>query len=124
MRDWDDYTGLESPGTGLPRWSMINGQWPMVKNAMKREQSRTMHKYYDEQQFLVWRRVRRLLACDASRGRAIHHRRQDACVPRGVNGQWSMIKNAIEQEQSQACLSYAEREHFRRSQWSMLKNAI
>ena len=33
---------------------------------------------------------------------------------------WSMVKNAIEREQSQACLSYAEREHFRRSQCSMV----
>ncbi len=40
------------------------------------------------------------------------------------NAQWSMFKNAIEQEQSQACLDYAERERFRRSQWSMVKNAI
>ena len=37
-----------------------------------------------------------------------------------VNGQWSMVKNAIKRGQSQACLSYAEREHFRRSQWSMI----
>jgi ATP-dependent DNA helicase RecQ len=29
-----------------------------------------------------------------------------------------MFKNAIKREQSPACLSYAEREHFRRSQWS------
>ena len=35
------------------------------------------------------------------------------------NGQCSMVKNAIKREQSQACLDYAEREHFRRSQWSM-----
>jgi len=41
-----------------------------------------------------------------------------------ANGQWSMVKNAIKREQSQACLSYAEREHFRRSQCSMVKNAI
>ena len=30
-----------------------------------------------------------------------------------------MVKNAIKRVQSQACLSYAEREHFRRSQCSM-----
>ena len=33
--------------------------------------------------------------------------------------QCSMVKNAIKREQSQACLGYAEREHFRRSQCSM-----
>ena len=41
-----------------------------------------------------------------------------------AHAQWSMLKNAIKREQSQACLGYAEREHFRRSQWPMLKNAI
>ena len=35
------------------------------------------------------------------------------------NAQCPMVKNAIEQEQSQACLGYAERERFRRSQCSM-----
>ena len=29
-----------------------------------------------------------------------------------------MVKNAIKREQSRTCSSYAEREHFRRSQWS------
>ena len=38
------------------------------------------------------------------------------CLP---NVQCSMVKNAIEQEQSQACFGYAERERFRRSQCSM-----
>jgi len=33
-----------------------------------------------------------------------------------------MVKNAIKRGQSQACLSYAEREHFRRSQWSMVND--
>ena len=37
-----------------------------------------------------------------------------------VNGQSSMVKNAIKRAQSRTCSSYAEREHFRRSQWSML----
>jgi len=32
-----------------------------------------------------------------------------------------MFKNAIKREQSQACLGYAEREHFRRSQWSKMR---
>jgi len=41
-----------------------------------------------------------------------------------ADSQCSMVKNAIKREQSQACLSYAEREHFRRSQWSTVKNAI
>ena len=36
------------------------------------------------------------------------------------NAQCPMLKNAIAQEQSQACLSSAEHEHFRRSQWSMI----
>jgi hypothetical protein len=36
-----------------------------------------------------------------------------------VNGQRSMVKNAIKREQSRTCSSYAEREHFRRSQCSM-----
>ena len=36
------------------------------------------------------------------------------------NGQWSMVKNAIKRAQSRTCSSYAEREHFRRSQWSIL----
>jgi len=37
-----------------------------------------------------------------------------------ANGQSSMVKNAIKRAQSRTCSSYAEREHFRRSQWSML----
>ncbi len=37
-----------------------------------------------------------------------------------ADSQCSTVKNAIKREQSQACLSYAEREHFRRSQWSMI----
>jgi len=36
------------------------------------------------------------------------------------NGQRSMVKNAIKQEQSRTCSSSAEPEHFRRSQWSMV----
>ena len=36
-----------------------------------------------------------------------------------ADSQCSMVKNAIKREQSQACLGYDEREHFRRSQWSM-----
>jgi len=35
-----------------------------------------------------------------------------------ANGQCSMVKNAIKRAQSRTCSSYAEREHFRRSQWS------
>ena len=38
-----------------------------------------------------------------------------------VNENCSMVKNAIKRGQSQACLSYAEREHFRRSQWSKMR---
>ena len=30
-----------------------------------------------------------------------------------VNGQWSMVKAAIKREQSDACISYAEREQVR-----------
>jgi len=39
-----------------------------------------------------------------------------------ANVQRSMVKNAIKREQSQACLSYAEREHFRQSQCSMVND--
>ncbi len=41
-----------------------------------------------------------------------------------VNGQWSTVKNAIKRVQSQACLSYAECEHFRRSQCSMIQSFL
>ena len=41
-----------------------------------------------------------------------------------ANVQCSMFKNAIKRVQSRTCSSYAEREHFRRSQWSMLYNVI
>ena len=32
-----------------------------------------------------------------------------------------MVKNAIKRGQSRTCSSYAEREHFRRSQWSKMR---